>query len=350
MEEWLLMKFQNANTALGQAASGYANTILHAIQQEYPNYLQHVMKDPDDRPTPRGLHPAFYGCYDWHSSVEMHWALIRLLRLAPDRLDRMAAISVLGNHLTESALLQETKYLLDRRSFERPYGWGWALTLAHELSLWDDELAGTWLNAMRPLAEAITGLFLDWLPKVTYPIRVGMHSNSAFGLARSIPWARCMANHEDDRLLNSLAQTAIRWYGGDRDYPAGYEPGGSDFLSPALTEVEVMSLILDKDRFIHWLELFLPGLSSGSPKSLFEPAQVSDPSDGQAAHLHGLNLYRAFVWKQLISDLPPGDKRIPFLQAGMEAHSQASLGAVVDSDYMVEHWLACYAVLYLSGS
>jgi DUF2891 family protein len=341
--------FQDAKTALEQVASTYATTIIGAIQQEFPNQMQHMMTGPDDRPTPREAHPAFYGCFDWHSSVEMHWALIRLLRLTPNAFDRTQALTVLGAHLTEPALLQEAAYLRTRPRFERPYGWGWALTLIHELTLWDDATATRWLEAVRPLADVITELFLEWLPKATYPIRVGMHSNSAFGLARSVPWARYLATQGDTRLLTVITRAAIQWYGEDRDYPAGYEPSGSDFLSPALTEVELMSAVMEREEFLGWLEAFLPGLSFGMPRSLFEPAFVSDAADGQLAHLHGLNLYRAFVWKYLNTLLPADDKRKPYLEAGVEAHANASMGAVTGSDYMVEHWLAAYAMLYLSG-
>jgi hypothetical protein len=330
-------------------ASAYADTILHVVEQEYPNSMQHLITGPDDRPTPRELHPAFYGCFDWHSSVEMHWALIRLLRLVPEKLDQTAAVAVLEKHLTKPALLQEARYMLTRRSFERPYGWGWALTLAHELTVWEHELAKKWLMAFHPLADAITELFLEWLPKATYPIRVGIHSNSAFGLARSVPWASYLSEQGDEQLLTAIRQAAIKWYQEDQDYPARYEPSGSDFLSPALTEVDLMSVILDQDRFFQWLDAFLPELSSGGPTSLFKPAYVSDTRDGQLAHLHGLNLYRAFVWKLLRDKLPPNEPRREFLQAGIKAHADASMSAVTGSGYMVEHWLAAYAMLYLSG-
>ena len=342
------MTFQDANINLGQVAAVYAPAILRAVQQEYPNHMQHVITGPEDRPTPRELHPAFYGCFDWHSSVHMHWALIRLLRLVPDKFDRAAAIAVLDAHFTEEALLQETRYLLARRSFERPYGWGWALTLAYELTLWEHELAGKWLTRLYPLADAITDLILEWIPKAAYPIRVGMHSNSAFGLARSVPWARYRAKQADDRLLRAIVQAAMSWYGKDQNYPADYEPGGSDFLSPALTEVELMHLVVDRDVFLPWLNRFLPRLSEGKPTSLFEPVFVSDPSDGQLAHLHGLNLYRAFVWRHLSENLPSNDQRKVNLRAAADVHARASLDAVVGSGYMVEHWLASYAVLYLS--
>jgi len=344
------MTFQDAKINLGHVASVYAPVIIRAVQQEYPNHMQHLITGPEDRPTPRELHPAFYGCFDWHSSVEMHWALIRLLRLVPEKFDQTAALTVLDAHFTEWALLQETRYMLARRSFERPYGWGWALTLAHELTVWEHKLAGKWLIALHPLAEALTELILDWIPKATYPIRVGIHSNSAFGLARSVPWARYRAKQGDNRLLRAITQIAVGWYGKDQDYPAHYEPGGSDFLSPALTEVELMNLILDRETFLQWLERFLPGLSEGYPKSLFEPAYVSDATDGQLAHLHGMNLYRAFVWKHLSEILPSDDKRRAYMVAAADSHAQASMDAVIGSDYMVEHWLACYALLYLSGA
>lgn len=341
--------FQNAKTSLEQVASSYAETIITSIQQEYPNQMQHMMTGPDDRPRPHEAHPAFYGCFDWHSSVEMHWALIRLLRLTPNAFDNAKAIEVLSKHLTQAALVQEAAYLRSRPRFERPYGWGWALTLTHELTLWENETALQWLEVVRPLANVITELFLAWLPKATYPIRVGMHSNSAFGLARSVPWARYLATQGDPRLLNAITQTAIQWFGEDRNYPASYEPSGSDFLSPALTEIELMSVVLKPETFLVWLDAFLPKLASGSPKSLFQPAFVSDASDGQLAHLHRLNLYRAFVWKHLNAILPANDKRRIHLEDAIKAHARVSMGAVTGSDYMVEHWLACYAMLYLSG-
>ena len=344
------MTFQDARINLTQVAPLYSPAIIRVVQQEYPNQMQHLTTGPGDRPTPRELHPAFYGCFDWHSSVEMHWVLVRLLRLAPEQFDQAAALAVLDAHLTQPALMQETRYMLQRRSFERPYGWGWALTFIHELTVWKHERAEEWLRVCHPLADAITDLMLDWLPKATYPVRVGMHSNSAFGLARSLPWVHYLAKQGDSRLLTAITHKAIQWYGEDRDYPAHYEPGGSDFLSPALTEVDLMSMVLDREPFLEWLGLFLPGLSEGPPQSLFQPAHVSDATDGQLAHLHGLNLYRAFVWKHIGELLPTGDSRVAYIETAASVHAQASMSAVTGSDYMVEHWLACYAMLYLSGA
>ena len=333
---------------LRHVAAAYEDTIVEAVQREYPNATQHVMRGPDDRPTPRDLHPAFYGCFDWHSAVIMHWALIRLLRLVPEALDVDQAYAVLDAHLTADHLTREAGYFTLRQGFERPYGWGWALTLTHELEGWGEPRAAGYRAAMAPLSAVLTDRFLKWLPVATYPVRVGLHANSAFGLSRALPWARHLADHGDPQLLNAIVHAADRWYRGDVDYPAQLEPGGSDFLSPALAEAELMAGVLEPVAFVDWLDRFLPGLAHGQPATLFRPALVVDAADGQTAHLHGLNLYRAFVFRRIGDALKAGDARYDLLLASADEHAHASLGAVTGSDYMVEHWLAAYAVLYLS--
>lgn len=334
---------------LRHVAAAYADTIIEAVQREYPNATQHVMRGPDDRPTPRELHPAFYGCFDWHSAVIMHWALVRLLRLVPGALDTERAVAVLVAHLTRDNLAREADYVAHRPGFERPYGWGWALTLADELEQWGDPRAGDLRTAMTPLADTLTAHFVKWLPVARYPVRVGLHANSAFGLVRALPWARRLAGQGDPHLLNAIVDAAERWYRADVDYPAHLEPGGSDFLSPALTEAELMSGLMDPGAFAQWLDRFLPGLAQGQPAALFRPAHVTDASDGQTAHLHGLNLYRAFVFRRIGRILEAGESRRGVFLASADEHARASLGAVSGSDYMVEHWLAAYAVLYLSA-
>jgi hypothetical protein len=309
-------------------AGQYAATILRAVQQEYPNDLRHPMIGPDDRPTPREIHPAFYGCYDWHSCVEMHWALMRLLRLAPGVLSAVDMRDVLDDHLTAEALATEAAYLSDHPGFKRPYGWGWVLMLAHELATWDDRDARRWSANIRPLATTIVELFLAWLPHATYPSREGAHANTAFGLARALPCARARAADGDQRLLDAIGEAAGRWYGNDTDYPAGWEPNGADFLSPALAEAELMSEVLGAAAFADWLGRFLPRLDDGEPATLLEPAVVSDPTDGQIAHLHGLNLYRAYAFRRVAGILPAGDPRGPVLRDAARRHADASLAAL----------------------
>jgi len=303
------------------------------------------MNGPDDRPRPREVHPAFYGCYDWHSAVEMHWALIRLLRLVPSGVPGDDVQRVLDRHLTVENLQIEAAYFQTRPGFERPYGWCWTLMLAAELVSWDDPSAQRWSAALRPLAEHISGLYLQWLPRATYPSRDGAHANSAFGLVRALPFANLLAASGDARLLDAITVCALRWFLDDAGYPAGWEPGGADFLSPALTEAELMSAVLSPAEFATWFDRFLPEL----PESLLTPAVVSDPTDGQTAHLHGLNLYRAFAFGQLAGVLTASDSRRAFLADAGRRHAGASLPAVSGSDYMVEHWLAAYAVLLLGA-
>jgi Protein of unknown function (DUF2891) len=186
--------------------------------------------------------------------------------------------------------------------------------LAHELSTWDDPDARRWAANIRPLADTIAELFLGWLARATYPSRDGAHTNSAFGLVRALPLARARTHDGDSSLLAAIDQAARRWYGDDTNYPAGWEPNGGDFLSPALTEAELMSELLQAAAFADWMDRFLPELAKGHPFSLLEPAIVSDPTDGQIVHLHGLNLYRAYVYQQLTRTLPDADPRGPVLR------------------------------------
>jgi hypothetical protein len=201
---------------------------------------------------------------------------------------------------------------------------------------------------MAPLADAVTGCFLDWLPKATYPVRYGVHANSAFGLSRALGYAQLRASAGDPELLEAIAEKALDWFGSDTLYPGSWEPSGHDFLSPALTEAELMAQLLPQEEFDGWLSVFLPGIAGGEPASLFTPAVVSDASDGQIAHLHGLNASRAWCWRRIAESLPAGDPRVKRAREAARIHADAALPHVVGDDYMVEHWLACYAVLMLS--
>jgi hypothetical protein len=325
-------------------AAGWADVALANIRREYPNDLRHTMAGPEDRPLPRELHPVFYGSFDWHSSVEMHWLLVRLLRTAPAAVPAAEIRSTLDARLTPAALATEADYLAQRRYWGRPYGWGWALTLAHELASWADPQAAGWAAAFRPLADVLADRFTDWLPTAAFPIRHGVHTNSAFGLSRALPYARA----SQPALAAAIAAAADRWFGADTDYPGGYEPSGADFLSPALTEVELMLQLLPPAEFAGWLDRFLPGLRAGEPAALLRPVAVADPTDGQLAHLHGLNLSRAWCWRRLAEALPAGDPRLQVIEAAVRRHADASLAQAVGSDYMVEHWLAAYAALLLT--
>jgi hypothetical protein len=335
--------------ALSSVARTYADTTLAAVRREYPNHPRHQMNGPDDLATPSELHPAFYGCFDWHSAVEMHWALARLARLVPGDAPVDEITALFDDHLSADKLRREADYLSTHPGFERPYGWGWALALVDELAdqSMDDPRAAQWAANLAPLADTVTAGFVRWLPRAGYPDRGGMHGNSAFALARALPYARRRAQDGDGALLAAIDAAARRWFAGDSDYPAAWEPSGADFLSGALTEAVLMGELLEPGAFADWLAAFLPGLRDGAPRAIFEPVTVTDPTDGQGAHLHGLNLYRAHAFDQLARHLPSGAGGADVLREASRRHADASLPAVSGSDWMVEHWLAAYAVLLL---
>jgi hypothetical protein len=337
-EEW--------TETLRQNAADYARTALANIHREFPSDVWRRMQTAEDLPLrPRERTPVFYGSFDWHSCVEMHWVLVRLLRQLPEAIPSDEVRQALNERFTPTGLQAEARFIGDpnNRTRERPYGWGWALQLIHDVQSWDDPDARRWARHFEPLAASLVANFMDWLPRATYPIRYGVHGNSAFGISRSLPYAR----REDGRLLDALVGKAETWFAHDADYPAAWEPSGGDFLSPALCEAELMAQLMDSGSFSDWLGRFLPGIAR-QPDTLFTPAIVSDSSDGQIAHLHGLNLSRAWAWRRIAESLPSADPRVPVALDAMRRHAAAALPHVTGDDYMVEHWLAAYAVLLMT--
>jgi hypothetical protein len=329
-------------------ASRFAAVALDNVVREYPNKLDHVMNGDADVASPRTLHPAFYGSYDWHSCVHMHWLLARLLRTVPSLPQAPAIVARLDSHLSAEAIAGEVAYLAraGTQTFERTYGWAWLLKLAEELRRDPGEAFSRWTVNLAPLADAFVARYLDWLPRAAHPLRGGMHANTAFGLAFALDYARATG---EDALRDACEQRALAWYANDRDYPAAWEPSGSDFFSPALVEADLMSRVLASDRFGQWLSGFLPRLAHREPATLFEPTEPTDRSDGQIVHLDGLNLSRAWCLDAIAGALPPGDARIEALRASRERHLAAGLRGVESGDYMGAHWLASFAALALTG-
>jgi hypothetical protein len=289
------------------------------------------------------MHPAFYGCFDWHSCVHGHWLLAHLLRDFPALPEGAAIRKALDENLSEKNIAGELAYLgqKERKSFERTYGWAWLLKLEAELLANKDAGAQRWAKNLRPLAEAMAERYEDFLPKQTYPIRTGVHPNTAFGLAFALDYAR---EAGDKKLESLLLERARFYYLGDRDYPASWEPGGEDFLSPALMEADLMRRVLAPADFAAWFHKFLPEL----PKSLLSPAAVTDRSDPKLVHLDGLNLSRAWCMRSIIAALPQEDPfRKPLAEAAAR-HAQDALANVASGHYEGEHWLASFAVYMLS--
>jgi hypothetical protein len=270
-------------------ATRFARVALGHVRREYPNKPDHTLAGPEDARTPSALHPIFHGSYDWHSCVHGHWMLARLLRRFPDGAAAAEIRTLLDAQFVPDKVAAECAYFErpTARGFKRPYGWAWLLKLAEELTLHDDD---RWARNLAPLAGIMARRFRDFLPMAAYPVRVGTHFNTAFGLRMAADYA---AATEDDALATLLRETGLRWYGADADCPAWGEPGGDDFLSSALIEAECLRRLLPPDAFLPWFERFLPRLAEGKPATLFQPAAVSDRTDGKIAHLDGLNLSRA---------------------------------------------------------
>jgi len=305
------------------------------------------MNDSRDVESPKSLHPAFYGCYDWHSSVHGHWMLVRLLVMFPNLPQAQAIRKALSANLTSDNIGVETAYLqqANRQSFERTYGWAWLLKLAEELHGLNDAEATSWSRNLQPLVDALVSRYISFLPKQTYPIRTGVHPNTAFGLAFAFDYARAVGNQQ---LANLIAERSRTYFAKDADYPARWEPGGEDFFSPALMEADLMRRVLTASEFRRWFHRFLPQLTTGLPRALLQPAIVSDRSDPKLVHLDGLNLSRAWCMRSIAAALPHNDRARKMLATSAGAHARDALAHVASGDYAGEHWLASFAVYLLS--
>ena len=328
-------------------ASSFARLALKGIDQEFPNKPEHVMAGPKEVLGPKALHPAFFGCYDWHSSVHGHWMLVRLLRVVPELPERNEIRAMLGSHFTARNVKVESEYFLrkESKSFERPYGWAWLLKLSEELHGWDDADAKVWSKNLKPLADVIVAHYLEYFPKQTYPIRTGVHPNTAFGLAFAHDYARAIG---DKSLIALINERARAYFGADADVPAAWEPGGADFFSPSLTEADLMQRVLAPKSSTPGSRGSSPEHPKASPRSLFAPATVTDRTDPQLVHLDGLNLSRAWGMKSIAAALPEGDPARAILTASAARHAESALEHVASGDYAGEHWLASFAVYLLT--
>jgi hypothetical protein len=325
-------------------AAHFAQIALGHVRREYPNKPDHTLAGPADARTPSELHPIFHGSYDWHSCVHSYWMLAHLARRFPQNAETPLIHQLFDQQFVAHKVEAEWRYFAapTARGFKRPYGWAWLLKLAEELALQADS---RWAHSLAPLAEVIAQRFRDFLPLATYPVRVGTHFNTAFGLRMAADYA---AVTEDTALVSLLRDTGWRWYGADVDCPAWGEPSDDDFQSSALIEAECMRRLLPADRFLPWFDRFLPRIAQQEPATLFQPARVSDRTDGKIAHLDGLNLSRAWCWNSLAGALPQDDARRQVAQEAAALHLAQGLPHIA-SDYMGEHWLASFAVLALEA-
>lgn len=332
---------------LAAHSSDFARLVLNCIAREYPNKIEHSLNDARQVQNPKSLHPAFYGCFDWHSSVHGHWLLAHLLKLYPLLPEGPEIRAALNQHLTRENIQAEVRYFTadGRASFERPYGWAWLLKLAEELYGWDDQDAKAWSANLQPLVDAVVDKYLAFFPRQTYPVRTGVHHNTAFGLSLALDYARAVGHQQFTNLIEERSRT---YYLLDSDYPARFEPSGEDFLSPALVEADLMRRVLRPDEFSEWFHRFLPELEQGGPTNLLIPATVSDRTDPKLVHLDGLNLSRAWCMRNIAAALSPEDPAVEVLTNSASLHAEDGLAHVASGNYEGEHWLATFAVHMLS--
>jgi Protein of unknown function (DUF2891) len=327
--------------------SHFASLALKCVTREYPNKPDHTINDAADVRGPRAMHGTFYGCFDWHSSVHGHWMLVHLLRLFPSLLEARDIRGALDANLAAENIANEVAYLKqsNRASFERTYGWAWLLKLAEELHDWNDQDGKRWSQNLQPLADGFAEKYLSFLPKQNYPIRTGVHPNTAFGLAFALDYARAVGNKKLESLIVERSRT---YYAHDTNYPASWEPGGEDFFSPALMEADLMRRVMSKPEFAAWFHRFLPGVSRGQPRQLLQPAIVTDRTDPKLVHLDGLNLSRAWCMRSIANALPRNDPARRVLARSAASHAKAGLDHVASGNYEGEHWLASFAVYLLT--
>lgn len=308
---------------------------LDCAEVEYPNKLNQVLANAADLRSPKDLHPAFYGCFDWHSAVHGHWSMVRLMKELPTVEGHQQAKAILQRHITADNIAAELDYMRANPSWERPYGWAWLLKLMLELDTWQDPIAPQLTAALKPLADEIAAMYIGYLPKLVYPIRVGEHSNTAFGLTFAWDYSQ---QFNDLNLQKAIAQRATDYFGQDRDCPLQWEPSGYDFLSPCLEEIDLMRRVMPNDQFISWVNKFLPSLAS--PNFSLEVGLVSDRTDGKLVHLDGLNFSRAWVFYGLADQY----QEFAHLRKIADQHMAYSLPNLVGDSYEGGHWLGSFAI------
>lgn len=335
---FLITNFGFSQELTLQQANYLAGLPLKCLQQEYPNKLSQTLADASELAGPQSLHPAFYGCFDWHSSVHGHWSLVYLLNHFSDLKDREIIISKLMTNLSKENIQAEINYFTKKheKSYERMYGWSWLLKLQLELESSKDTRLLELAKNLQPLSHLLIERYQEFLPKLLYPVRVGTHTNTAFGLTFAWDYAVFAKNELFQRLIR---ESAVRWFQNDENCPLQWEPSGTDFFSPCLEEIGLMNKVLDEKEFLRWVKRFAKPLFE--KKFQWDVAKVSDRGDGHLVHLDGLNFSRAWHFYALAKQYP---KQFAHLRNVADKHFQYSLPMVVDGNYEGEHWLASFAL------
>jgi len=317
-----------------------AGRTVALIDREYPNGIRLTLqRPPTGRITPRSIYPAFFGCYDWHSAVHSHWQVVRVLRSTDDPGFAAAARAAVAGHLTPDNIAVEMAWIDERPGFEMPYGMAWLLRLCRELRDWDDPQGRDWLAALAPMERHAIDRFERYCERMVVPVRGGMHNQSAFSLA--LVWDSV----DDPHLRSLITEAARRWFGEDTDVDARFEPSAADFLSPSLSEADLMRRVLPTDEFVAWLDRFAP-----AGFGALRPVEVVDPSDGQLAHWAGLDLSRSWMMSSIAAALPDDHAAGASLRTAAAAHASVGLPMAAHDDYMISHWVPTFAVYLLTDA
>lgn len=335
-------------TLTSEMADQWAELVLHGVDTEFPNKLSLVYSNPDQIGTPQEHFPAFYGCFDWHSSVHGHWVLVRLLKTHPEMPAATKIREALSRHLTAENLKHEAEFFArdENKSFERMYGWAWFLRLAMELDSFEDDDAVQWRGALEPLEELLVERITAYLPLLTFPIRTGQHPDTGFALGQVLDYARARGLNELEELVITRARD---FYLADTDYPVQYEPSGHDFFSSAWNEADLMRRVLSPEDFASWLDAFVPNLQQQLTDGTISPVSVSDLTDGKLVHLAGLNLNRAWCLQSVANHLPEQYPLVAAIRTNAREHLVAGLAYINSGHYEGDHWLATFGLYAISG-
>lgn len=340
-------KSQTFDTLNAKRAERFVQLSLHCTGREYPYKLGQVLGSAADLLSPRTLHPAFYGCFDWHSAVHGHWSMVRLLKLFPNMPGAKAARNRLNLHLTYENMRQEAAFFQSKfhKTFERPYGWGWFLRLVGELHSWRTPMAQRWRANLRPLETILVKRTVQYLKRLSVPVRAGTHASTAYALVHIYDYAKVTQQHS---LIAAITKASLRFYGKDRACPTAYEPSGEDFISPCLVEADLMRRVLTAPAYRKWLAGFFPSFDSPAFSSVRNPPLIKDKKDYKIGHLIGLSLQRAGSMFGIASSLSKNDLRRKKLISYAKQHLHDALGQMFASGYGGTHWLASFAIYTLT--
>ncbi len=338
----VLTKIGACPTLDEKIASSFVALSLKCTEQEFPNKPGDILTKDKSPRTPQEMTPSFFGCFDWHSAVHGHWAMVKALKLFPNLPDKPAIMEILRKHLNKEKIEGEISYFNEKTnySFERPYGWGWLLRLQRELLTWNEPEAKEFAAALKPLADIITERTIAYLSNLSEPMREGMHGNTAFSLIHIYDYAEISGN---DELKNKIIYSAKKFYQKDTSCPANYEPSGEDFVSPCLAEAALMKRVLNESVFKSWFKNFLPSLNS-----YIVPTEVKDKKDARIGHLIGLDFQRAWSAAEIKRAFSPTSEEYKILDTIKENHCYAGYNDMFDSGYGGAHWLASFAIYFYS--